>query len=283
MIKILVFDANVKRQMAIAFQLVVKGYQVFSTNNGEAAWDSLFRAESRSDLIVIYCPQKGDADFLQRKYKVDEFRRIPVIFLLKGSKKQENDLNATRKHENWSFFCFRSLEGWDGIELTARVEQMISGPPAEKKGENSLFPAGTLYFSQLMKIMGAGRQKILYVEASAVRQEVVASYLEERGFQVIGTTSAAVAWRKLVVEKPDLVILSSMIEGDAGWNQLLAQKGETEEVREIPILFFVQGKREKATALNEEAEGQNWYAIPSVFSAEDLSAAISRFLPDYRE
>jgi len=116
------------------------------------------------------------------------------------------------------------------------------------------------------------QEKILLVEDEEKVRKIVASYLEDAGFQIEIASDGDKALEKVLAEPPDLLILDIMLPGLDGWEI-------AEEVRnyyELPILMLTARSDEDDRVKGFEKGADDYLVKP--FSPRELVARVKAIL-----
>src|SRR3954470_22991256 len=120
--------------------------------------------------------------------------------------------------------------------------------------------------------------KILVVEDDPWSRRIVVDLLEMHAHEVIAAEDIADA-RRLLAEKPDLVLLDINVPGGGG-QALLAEIRAHEELRDLPVIAFtasaMAGDRERFLRL-----GFTSY-VSKPFDVRTFGETIERYLPGAR-
>lgn len=103
MVTILLIENDSERQHILATVLETEGYSLVVSSNPDIAWVKMVAWENPIDLVLCSSPQERLAEFLKRKYAEKRFCRIPVIFLLKEEKYNQEERQRLPRHQNWAY------------------------------------------------------------------------------------------------------------------------------------------------------------------------------------
>ncbi|MFA5069769.1 MAG: response regulator [Patescibacteria group bacterium] len=105
MATILVIEDDGERQHILQAVLLCQGHEIIVSADPGTAWVKMMAASGRPDLIICSSPQRGLAAFLQRKHGEKGYGRIPVIFLLKNEKFNQEETEREPKHNYWFYLA----------------------------------------------------------------------------------------------------------------------------------------------------------------------------------
>ena len=103
MAAILVIEDDSERQHILEAVLLDQGHEIIVSADPGTAWVKMIARPNQPDLIICSSPQRGLAVFLQKKHKEKSYGRVPVIFLLKNEKFNQEEAKKEPKHDYWFY------------------------------------------------------------------------------------------------------------------------------------------------------------------------------------
>jgi len=119
-------------------------------------------------------------------------------------------------------------------------------------------------------------KKILIIEDEAMLAEMYKEKLEKEGFEVLLASNVEEGLEIAKREKPNLILLDILLEGENGISFLQKQKSD-EEISEIPVIVFSNYDN---TQTKKEAQnlGVKEYLIKTNFTPEEFIEKIKKYL-----
>jgi len=119
-------------------------------------------------------------------------------------------------------------------------------------------------------------KKILIIEDEAMLAEMYKEKLEKEGFEVLLASNVEEGLEIAKREKPNLILLDILLEGENGISFLKKQKSD-EEISEIPVIVFSNYDN---TQTKKEAQnlGVKEYLIKTNFTPEEFIEKIKKYL-----
>ena len=112
---------------------------------------------------------------------------------------------------------------------------------------------------------------VLVVEDTASEQDLIVSYLEESGYNVISATNGQEALKKIEGRKPDVVITDLVMPGMSGL-ELCRSLKKNSETKDVPFVACTS-KNQELDKLWGMKQGIDVY-VTKPFSREDILRAV---------
>jgi DNA-binding response OmpR family regulator len=117
--------------------------------------------------------------------------------------------------------------------------------------------------------------KIVVVEDSQADQQLIASYLKSASHTVVSYGSADKLEERLIIDRPDLILLDVILPGRNGF-QVCRDLKSDERFKRIPVVLCTS-KNQESDRFWGEQQGADGYVVKP-FKAMDLLAAVKRAL-----
>lgn len=133
-----------------------------------------------------------------------------------------------------------------------------------------------------MKISnGVKKSKILIIEDDRFLLKLYSDKLRRAGFEIIEAISGEEGFSKIMVEKPDLVILDLVLSRKSGL-EILNDMKLKDEIRDIPVIIVTNLEQtsdiEKGLGLGAIA-----YLVKADFSINKLPETVKRYLKEAKK
>lgn len=115
-------------------------------------------------------------------------------------------------------------------------------------------------------------KKILVIDDEQEIVELMEGWLSHLGFQVVTAGNGDDGLWKIKSEKPDLIILDALIPGRTGYQLADDLKGQSPQVRDIPIILM------SGRPSMKDEEGKFFAFISKPFEPKDMLQLIRKAL-----
>ena len=120
------------------------------------------------------------------------------------------------------------------------------------------------------------KKKILVVEDDKILQEVIKKSLTEAKFEVVVADDGEDGLKKVILEKPDLILLDLLMPKKSGWLVLKELKGN-KETKDIPVLVLTV--HTSSTSIAEcTSLGAKGYFIKSEYTLDEIIEKINSLI-----
>lgn len=117
--------------------------------------------------------------------------------------------------------------------------------------------------------------KIVVVDDSNADMQLIASYLKTANHTVVSYNSAEKLEERLVIDRPDLILLDVVMPGRNGYQACRDLKND-DRFKQIPVVLCTS-KNQESDRFWGEQQGANGY-VTKPFKAEELLAAVKKAL-----
>ncbi len=117
--------------------------------------------------------------------------------------------------------------------------------------------------------------KIMVVDDEPQIRTLVKVILEKEGYKMVGANSGKECLKKLKKEKPDIILLDVMMQGEDGW-EILKEIKKNEKTKDLPVAMFTI--RTSDDSVKKSLESGADAHINKPFDVEELLDAVEGLL-----
>jgi len=169
-----------------------------------------------------------------------------------GKLASENKIFSEQLNSLLNFMTFMETLSKNGV-VTPKVESSPVEAPREK----------------------VKKKKILVVEDSPDTREVITMTLSRKGYKVIEAQDGIEALARVTDERPDLVLLDTIMPGMDGYKLLSIMKGSV-KYKDIPVIMLRSGDK-LFDKLKGKMYGSSEYLLKT-FDPDEMAAMVAKYL-----
>ncbi len=130
-------------------------------------------------------------------------------------------------------------------------------------------------FSKMNRIQSNLQKKILIIEDDNIIIKIIEHFLENEDYSVSVAQDGEVGLKKIIEDKPDLILLDIMVPSMSGL-QLLEKLKEDTQLSQIPIIIISSLSQDEDILKGLEKGAMDY--VPKPFSPQILIAKIKKYL-----
>ncbi len=121
------------------------------------------------------------------------------------------------------------------------------------------------------------KKKVMIVEDDAVLVNALSLSLEDEGYEISVATDGEEAEKKIMKEKPDLILLDLLLPIKSGFEVLKAMRAN-EETKGISVVILTNFEQE--TSVDEGMKlGAKDYIVKANIDIKDIPGIVKKYLP----
>lgn len=232
MAKILIIEDDELLLAVLESKLNKEGYDVISARDGEEGLQKIKQESPDLVLLDIIMPKMNGLEVM-KKVQEDKSLAPPPIIVISNSG-QPVELDEARKLGATDWLVKAAFDPGEVLEKVKKVLKETTKDikknmaPQNKNSEESTKP---------LKGSGpAGVKKILIVEDDRFLRDLLLQKLEIEGFNVSVAIDGETGYKKVLEEKPDLVLLDLILPGIDGFQVL--EKIKTIKDFSAPVIIL---------------------------------------------
>lgn len=130
-------------------------------------------------------------------------------------------------------------------------------------------------FSKMNRIQSNLQKKILIIEDDNIIIKIIEHFLENEDYSVSVAQDGEVGLKKIIEDKPDLILLDIMVPSMSGL-QLLEKLKEDTQLSQIPIIIISSLSQDEDILKGLEKGAMDY--VPKPFSPQILIAKVKKYL-----